>query len=61
MARTSYSDMSGLPDPLLSYNFDLVIPNIPGGGNTKALTIKCQSTSLPGKSLEDVTVTAHGV
>lgn len=61
MARSSYADMSGLPDPVLSYNFDLLIPNLPGGGNSKALTIKCQSTSLPGMSLEDVTVAAHGI
>ncbi len=61
MARTSYSDMSGLPDPVLSYNFDLIIPNIPGGGNTRALTIKCQSSALPGMSLEDVTVSGHGI
>ena len=61
MARTAYTDVRSLPDPLLSYNFDLIIPNIPGGGDTKRLTIKCQSSSIPGTSVEDVTVSLHGV
>lgn len=61
MARPSYSDVRSLPDPLLSYNFALVIPNIPGGGDTKRLTLKCQSTSIPGTSVEDVTVSLHGI
>lgn len=61
MPHTSYSDVRSLPDPLLSYNFDLIIPNLPGGGDTKRLTIKCQSTSIPGTSVDDVTVSLHGI
>ena len=61
MARTSLRDISALPDPLQQYNFDLIIPNLPFGGNAKALTIKCLSTPLPTSNVEDVTVSLHGV
>lgn len=60
-SKTGYTDIRSLPDPLLSYNFDLIIPNVPGGGDAKRLTIKCMSTSIPGTSVEDVTVSLHGV
>lgn len=62
MARTSLQDVSGLPDPLLSYNFDLIFPTIPGGGgSSRALTVKCMTTSLPGMQLEQATASLHGV
>lgn len=61
MARTSYQDVRALPDPLLSYNFDLIVPIVPGGGDAKGLTIRCKSTSIPGTSVDDVTVSLHGV
>ena len=59
MARSSLSEMRGLPDPLLSYNFDLIISNMPVG-DMLALKLKCRTTVLPGLSAEDVTVSAHG-
>jgi hypothetical protein len=61
MARTGLNDIRSLPDPFFGYNFDLIIPNVPGGGDARSLTIKCMSTSLPGKSTEDTTVSLHGV
>lgn len=61
MARSSLQDVAGLPDPLLSYNFDLILNGIPGGGNTRLMTIKCMSTSLPGMQLEQQTASLHGV
>lgn len=61
MARTSLQDVAGLPDPLLSYNFDLFFPTIPGGGNTRGMTVKCMSTALPGMQLEQQTAALHGV
>lgn len=60
MARSSYAENRSLPDPLFSYNFDLVIPNVPGGGDGRMLKLKCMSTSIPGVSLDDVEVTLHG-
>lgn len=60
--RTSLQDVAGLPDPLLSYNFDLMFPRIPGSnGDTRPLTIKCMTTALPGMQLEQVTSALHGV
>jgi hypothetical protein len=61
MARTSLQDVNGLPDPLLSYNFDLIFPSIPGGGDTRSMTVKCMSTAIPGMQLEQQTVGLHGV
>lgn len=61
MARTSLSDVRSLPDPLQGWNYDLIIPNIPGGGDTRSLTIKCMTASIPGVSLDDVMVSLHGV
>lgn len=63
MARTSLNDVRGLVDPLQEWNFDLFFPRIPGiGGNqTRNLTIKCQTTALPGMQLDQVTVALHGV
>ncbi len=60
MARTSLSDVRSLPDPLLSYNWDLFVPVVPVG-DFRALTIKCQNVTLPGVSVEDVPITLHGV
>jgi hypothetical protein len=61
MARTSLQDVAGLPDPLLSYNFDLIFPSIPGGGNSRGMTVKCMSTALPGMQIEQQTAALHGV
>jgi hypothetical protein len=60
MARTSLADISSLPDPLLAYNFDLLIPNVPGGGSPRALTLKCMNTNVPGSILEQVLIQLHG-
>lgn len=61
MARSSLQDIRSLPDPLLSYNWDLFIPVVPSGSDFRSLTIKCQNVTLPGVSVEDVPVTLHGV
>jgi len=61
MARSSIQEFRQLKDPLLSYNFDLLLPNIPGGGSSRELKISCQGTSIPGTSVDQVTVGLHGV
>lgn len=61
MARTSLSDVAGLTDPQLTYNFDLVFDSIPGGGDSRGLITRCMSTSIPGMQLDQVTVALHGV
>jgi len=60
MSRTSLADISSLPDPLLGYNFDMLIPNIPGGGNTRALTLKCMQTNIPGQQIDQILIQLHG-
>lgn len=59
MARTSLAQIRSLPDPLASWNFDLIITGLPVG-DTQALTLKCRTSMLPGLSAEDVTVQLHG-
>ena len=63
MARTSLNDIRGLVDPLQQWNFDLLIPSIPGNGASeyRNLTIKCMSTSLPGMQIDQVVVPLKGV
>lgn len=61
MARTSLQDVRGLADPLLSYNFDLFFPRMPGGGDGRAMTIKCMTTALPGMEIEQETASLHGI
>lgn len=61
MSRSSIQDVLGIRDPALSYNFSLFLPNIPGSASTRDVTIACQSTSLPGSSLEQVKVDLHGI
>lgn len=60
MARTSLQDLRSLPDALQAWNFDMVVPNIPGSGDTRSLTIKCMSSSIPGFTLDPVLVGLHG-
>jgi selenophosphate synthase len=59
--RIGFADVSSLPDPLLQYQFELIIPTIPGQGSGQGLAIRCKTSSLPGKQQEDVEVTLHGV
>ena len=56
MARTSLENIRSLPDPLLTYNWDIFIPNLPGGGDTRAITWKAVSTTIPSIMLEPVNV-----
>ena len=56
MARTSLQNARSLPDPLFTYNWDIFIPNLPGGGDTRALTWKATSASIPAVLLESVPV-----
>jgi len=60
MARSSLQDSLSLGDPAQLWNFDLVLPVIPGTSNTRPLTFRCQSTDMPGSSLENLEVALHG-
>lgn len=61
MARTSLQDTQSIPDPALVWNFDLFLPAIPGSSDTRQLTFRCMSTSLPGSELGRVDVKLHGI
>ncbi len=59
--RTSLQDVRSLVDPLQTYNWDVIIANMPGTGDSRTFTYKAQSTSIPGFMLEQVPVALHGV
>ena len=59
--RTSLQDVRSLTDPLQTYNWDVIIPAMPGTGNSRTFTYKAQSTAIPGFMLEQVPVALHGV
>lgn len=61
MARTSLADVRSLGDPLLSFNWDLILPRIPGYNDNREFTFKCQTAVIPGVLLEQVPVALHGV
>lgn len=61
MARTSLQDVRSVGDPLLSFNWDLILPRIPGIADTRNFTFKCQTAVIPGMMLEQVPVALHGV
>lgn len=61
MGRTSLSDLRSVGDPLQQWNWDLIIPNMPGTSNSRPFTIKCQTASIPGFEIEKVDVPLHGV
>lgn len=59
--RTSLQDVRSLPDPLQQYNWDVIIPIMPGTSDSRTFTFKAQSTSIPGFMLEQVPIALHGV
>jgi hypothetical protein len=61
MPRTSLQDVRSVGDPLLSFNWDFLIPRFPGVNDSRKFTFKCQTAVLPGMLLEQVPVRLHGV
>lgn len=61
MPATSLQDARALPDPLYTYQWDVFIPVLPGTTNSRSLTYKATSTSIPGSMLEQVAVNLAGV
>lgn len=54
------SDVRQYGDPLRSYNFDLVIPSMPGFGNGLFLRIGVTTTSIPGAGSNTFESNHHG-
>lgn len=59
--RTGLLDVQQLRDAAQVWPFDFFIPTIPNASGTRDLTIKCQSVDMPGRSIEEVDVSLHGV
>lgn len=59
--RTSLQNMIEVGEPALGHNFDMYFPTIPGMTDTRDITFKCQSTSIPGFQVETAKVEAHGI
>ena len=47
---------SNLTNPARVYLWEIVIPTAIGGGDLTALTTRCQSTSIPGRSVGEILV-----
>lgn len=56
----SLDDVRNLGDSLRQYNFELVIPNVPAGGDGDILRLRVISASIPGLSSEMVERAQHG-
>jgi hypothetical protein len=61
MPRTSLQDVRALPDPLLTYQWDVIIPTMPGTPNSRSLTFKALSAVIPGSMIEQVPVNLGAV
>lgn len=61
MSRTSSLDIRSLKDPLLTYNWDLIIPVMPGTPDSRQFTYKAMSATIPGRMLEQVAVNLAAV
>lgn len=59
--KPSFGDVSNsILDPMLSDNFMLNIPNVPGGGNAGPLRMQCRTASKPGSTYNSVEVQVFG-
>lgn len=54
MARNGLLQALAIQDVLQSWSWGVIIPRVPGVGDTRSLTSKCISTSIPGFQIEQV-------
>jgi len=59
MSKVTLVEATGIKDPLLSDNYELLIPN-PPAGSAEALRIHCKSASKPGSTIEEQLVEVFG-
>jgi hypothetical protein len=59
-SRVSYSDLLTLPDVMDASAFILNLGSVPGTGDSRLLSLKCQTAVMPGFSNEKMTPTLHG-
>lgn len=60
MARVSFTQLNNLSDTISAEAYELIIPNIPLGGSTQELTLRCQQAMIPGYSNEAFESLLHG-
>lgn len=59
--RINYTqDVLNLPDVLSTEAFVLRFNNVPGGGDSRGLTLRCQTCVVPGVENEKIEVNLHG-
>jgi len=47
---------NNLTNPARTYLWEMIIPNPIGGGDSETLTLRCQSTNVPGRSFGEIKV-----
>ena len=60
MPKPTLDEVLKAADPMLSDNFELLIPNVPGGGDARALRIQCKTAVKPGSTINEVLVELFG-
>lgn len=61
MGRTSLQNMLSVLDPMVTWNWDISIPRIPGVPDTRQLTFRAISTTLPETTIETTVWEGHGL
>ena len=59
--RPGLQEVQSVQDPLMQWNWNILIPTIPGTGDTRDISYKAISTSIPSSSLEQVPLESHGI
>lgn len=54
------NDVRSIGNPLRQYDFDFVIPSMPGGGDGNVIRIHITNTNIPGFSVESFESNHHG-
>ena len=54
------NEIKGLADPFKNFNYEFIIPNMPGGGDGEILKISAVTVSIPGFMTEPIEETFPG-
>lgn len=60
MSHVSLDEINQQPDAMDSEHFKVMFGNIPGAGDSRPMTINCQTAVIPGFTLEQMEVGLHG-
>ena len=61
MGKSKLNDNAGLADVQMAYDFDLIIPNVPGiVTDINDLKARIQTTAIPGRSIDKHQLILHG-